>query len=63
MWFLQLIVMKLDIKMKGNNWTEKNHFGDYTGTATNLSDFKVVRGNRVSICRGKTTYAFILLRM
>lgn len=47
MWLLQLIVMKLDIKMKGNNLTDKNHFGDHTGTAANLSDFKVVRGNRV----------------
>ena len=63
MWLLQLIVMKLDIKMKGNNLTDKNHFGDRTGTATNLSDFKVVRGNRVSICRGKTTHACLLLRM
>ena len=39
MWLLQLIVMKLDIKMKGNNLTD-NHFGDHTGTAANLSDFK-----------------------
>lgn len=64
MWLIELIVVKLDITMKGITSQKNNRFGDCIDSAIDLPYFsRVVRGNRVSICKVNAACALLSLRM